>query len=122
MEPGVQWVLAKTRDDFTAKDVYWYLRENKASLFLVFVDREYAGFFTVEIATHPVTGARTLNIWLMHLPGAEELQDELVPCIKRLALDAKCSGVEMKTPRKGFQRHMPAHGFAVKLVTWRFDL
>ena len=121
VEPGINRTLSKTRDEFTAKDVYWYLRDSRATLFLILDEGEFRGFIVVEVTTHVVTGARALGVWLMYFIGAGKVREELDARIKWIAKRANCSAVEFKSPRLGW-KEAERHGYKMKMITWRCEL
>lgn len=122
VEPGISRVLSKCRDEFTPKDVYWYLRDNKATMFLLFEDRELAGFAVVEVTTHSITGARTFCVWLLHFHGGKKHGPELQERLERLARQVNCSAVEFKSPLNGWRRAAAWYGYEPKITTWRKNL
>lgn len=109
--PGIKALLRKCPDDFTEYDVYWYLRESKASLFLL-----GDGFMVLEVATEPFTQKRTLCVWLLYWLQAEENQELIYQTLDALAVRAQCSRIHFKSPRLGWMKK--ARGFKQKLITW----
>ena len=110
--PGVEQVLRKCPDDFTVEDVYWFLKANRATLFII----EGGGFFVVEVTVEPFRGRRTLNIWLMYFLGARKVKAQLLEQMKQLGRNAQCVRVHFKSPRRGWEKE--AEGFKVKLITY----
>lgn len=109
--PGLKKLLRKCPDDFRAEDVYWYLRENKASLFLI-----GDGFMVVEIGTDVFRGRRTLYVWLLYWLEAEKNQDWIYKQLDEIAKKANCVRIQFKSPRMGWMKK--ARGFKLKLITW----
>lgn len=109
--PQLEALLRICPDDFTSHDVYWYLRENKASLFLL-----PEGFMVVEIATEPFRQNKTLCIWLMYWKQAEANQDWLLQQCEAMAKHHDCVRIHFKSPRMGWMKK--AKGFKLKMITW----
>lgn len=117
VEPGVLWILRKCPDRFTPRDVYWFLRENRASLFLV---NEGEGFFVLEMSTEPFKGHRILTIWLMWFLGAKKIKQELLERIKQIGKQYQCTHLQFKSPRRGWAKE--AEGFKPVVTTWEMAL
>lgn len=117
VEPGILNILRKCPDRFTPRDVYWFLKENRATLFLV---NEGQGFFVVEVFTEPFKGHRILMIWLLWFLGGTKIKAEVLERIKHVGKQANCSHLQFKSPRKGWIKHAP--GFKPVLTTWEMEL
>lgn len=113
--PKIKALLRKCPDDFTVEDVYWFLKDNKASLFLM-----GDGFMVLEVAVEPFRGKRTLCVWLLYWLRAEENQDQIYSELDALARKAQCCRIHFKSPRKGWIKK--AHGFKQKLITWEREI
>lgn len=122
LEPGIRSVAEKCPNDFTPKDVYWFLRENRATAFLILEDGEMKGLFIAEILTDVFRGHRTLSVWIMHYHGAMRKSVWVREELKQLARVVNCSGLEFKSPLKGWERVAVKEGFRLKMNTWRVDL
>lgn len=122
VEHGISETLRKCKDEFTPKDVYWYLRDNRATMFLLFEDRELAGFVVVEVSVHQITGSRTFCVWLLHFHGGKTHGLELQERLERLAKQVNCSAIEFKSPLTGWTRAAKWYGYKPKIVTWRKDV
>lgn len=122
LEPGIRSVSEKCPNDFTPHDVYWFLRENRATAFLILEDGEMKGLFIAEIVTDVFKGSKTLSVWVMHYHGAMRRAKQVRDELKRLALTAGCSGLEFKSPLTGWLKVAAREGFRMKLITWRAEL
>lgn len=120
VEPGIRALNAKCADDFSPEDVYWYLRENRASLLLIFVENEFRGFVVVEISTDPFKGIRRFCVWLLYFPGAKEFQIPLMRYLKDMKRAVNCRDMEFKSPR-GWDRVAEQLGFKLHMQTWRAE-
>lgn len=109
--PGLKRLMRKCADDFTAEDVYWFLKESRASLFLL-----DDGWIVLEVSTDPFGGKRTLCVWLMYWLQAEENQEQLLSDLEVIARKARCCRIHFKSPRMGWMKK--AKGFKLKLITW----
>jgi hypothetical protein len=121
IEGGVQTLQRKCEDDYSDKDLYWYLRENKASLLLVFVDGEYRGFVVLEIATDPFKGRKRLCVWMLYFLGANEYREVLMERLKNMKTALNCRELEFRSPLKGWDREARKLGFRLCMQTWRAD-
>ena len=113
--PGLQRLIRKCPDDFTAEHVFWRLMNDRASLFLL-----GDGFMVLEVDTDPFCGRRTLCVWLLYWLKAEQQQDFIYRELDRLALAANCCRIHFKSPRLGWLKK--AKGFKQKLITWERTL
>lgn len=121
MEPGINALLDKCEDDFTAKDVYWYLRENRASVLLIFVEGEFRGFVVVEISIDPFKGRRRLCVWLLHFLGANAHREELMGHLLQMKRSLQCRELEFRSPLRGWNREAKKLGFKLCMQTWRTE-
>lgn len=115
MLPGLKRLLRKCPDDFTPEDVYWFLKENRATLFLL-----DEGFVILEVVTEPFRLKRTLCVWLLYWLKADENQEQLLAELEALAKKAGCCRIHFKSPRMGWMKK--AKGFKLKLITWEREI
>lgn len=115
VKPGIEHLLLKCPDDYIAEDVYWFLRENRATLFMV-----GDGFMVLEVATDIFSGKKSLCVWLLHFLGAEESRGQIYEYLDDLARKAGCCRVRFKSPRSGWVKK--AIGWDMKLITWEREI
>lgn len=63
---GLQRILRKCPDDWSAADVFSALYRNTALLYVMEVDGDYNGFFVLEPAQCPFKGTRSVNVWALY--------------------------------------------------------
>jgi hypothetical protein len=113
--PQLKALLRICPDDFTAEDVYWYLKAERAWLFLI-----EDGFCVLEVSTDPFGGKKTLCVWLLYWLKAEENQAQLLTELEALARKSGCCRIHFKSPRMGWMKKV--NGFNLKMITWEREI
>ncbi len=66
VQHGLERVLKKCPDDWTAADVFSALYRGTAFLYIMEIDGQYNGFFVLEPAQCPFKGTRSVNVWALY--------------------------------------------------------
>lgn len=116
VEPGLQEVLAVTKEPWTATHVEQHLRMGWARLFVC-----DDGFVVTQRLEAPWTAKPYLNVWVMWFrpDTAQEKLRELVAFLDDIQRLEKCDWWEWSSPREGW-RWMERLGLCQKIRTvWR---
>ena len=117
VEPGLLTLIKRCPDRFSPRDVYWFLKENKATLILI---NEGEGFMVLEMGQEPFKGHRILTVWLLYYLQAKKHKAQLLERIKQIGRQVNCTHLQFKSPRKGWFKE--ADGFKPILTTWEMEL
>lgn len=114
------WALVKddlakvdNPDETPLEEIYFMLKTNQATLFLLYVKGEYIGFAVVRLILPD------LHLWLVHAKNGFECLKVFRPEIMQLARNANAKMVTFGSRRRAWQEVSKDHGFNVRAIMYQ---
>lgn len=104
-------------DGWIAEDVYCALRNGTATLYLVVIDEEEAGFVVLR-SIGGFDGQR-LHIWLLHARSGVDVMAEFSDELDNIARSINASIITFGTTRRGWAKVAPRHHFTVRETVYQ---
>lgn len=99
VEVGLNHIVSKTRPTWIAADVYAELKAGVAVLMTLADERGFAVVKQLQDYDGPV-----MFVWALWGQDLAPIQDEIQAEMEKLARDAGCKRIQMRSPRKGWGR------------------
>jgi hypothetical protein len=120
---GLARIRRKVPTDWIEEDIYWYVRQNAAQLFIVSRNERWLGGFINYVQNRPFSGQRELFLWCVWtLRLRDRREDDNIPEAIAKSLEfmhnqkraAGCDRIVHLSSRKGFERY----GFQPTITSW----
>jgi hypothetical protein len=104
-------------DGWIPEDVYFALKTNGASLYMVTIDGKEHGFLVLKAITD-FDGVR-LHIWVLHSHSKVNLMAEFSDELDAIGKSINASRLTFSSTRKGWEKTAPRHGFCIRETVWQ---
>lgn len=116
IKPGLEIIRVKTHADWGLDDAY---QQCLLDQWAIFMDDAVDGFLITRLYQCEFTGVRRLEVIAAYYGGSDVDPTEMyLPFIQQLARAADAKQIEVRSPRRGWERK----GFRVVDITYRMEV
>jgi hypothetical protein len=112
VRPGLERVRIKAGTTWLCEDIYCAVRTGRATMYVGYIDRHYAGVLVLAINVDPFTAEKSLLIWAVYTRHPLAVKYGMAD-VRKIAAGAGLRKVVFYSPRRGWSRRLADEGFKV---------